>query len=115
MLFRRGTRAFNTSGQSELLERVQKHVLRSLLPEAKYSEALAATGLATLEQPRVELCSRFAPGLQESPEFCKWLPSSGAECHDRNLQSENKLTVMQARTQKFMCSPTAYFTDLLNQ
>ena len=39
-----------TGGHSELLERVQKHVLRSLLPEAKYSEALAATGLATLEQ-----------------------------------------------------------------
>ena len=59
-----------TSGQSELLERVQKHVLRSLLPEANYSEAPAATGLATLEQRWVELCGRFASALQESPEFC---------------------------------------------
>ena len=44
-----------TSGQSELLQRLQKLVLRSLLQEAKYSEALAATGLATLEQRWVEL------------------------------------------------------------
>ena len=65
MLFRRGTRGL-TSGESELLETVQKHVLRTLLPEAKYSEALAATGLATLEQRRVELCRRFASGLQEA-------------------------------------------------
>ena len=104
-----------TSDQSELLERVQKHVLRILLPQAKYPEALAAAGVATLEQRRVELCRRFASGLQESPEFFDWLLSSRAECHGRNLGSKNKLTVMQARTRGLMCSPVAYFTDLLSQ
>ena len=49
----------------------------------------------TLEQRPVELCRRLASGLQESPEFCGWLPSSRSERHGRNLRSKNKLTVMQ--------------------
>ena len=95
MLFRCGPRGL-TSGQSELLERVQKHVLRNLLPEAKYSEALAATGLATLEQRRVELCRRFASGLRESPEFCDWLPS-------RELSG--LIAIYEARTNWPLCKP----------
>ena len=95
MPFRCGTRASAVVTVNCYRERVQKHVLRSLLPDAKYFEALAATGLATLKQRRVKMCRRFASGLQESPEFCNWLPSSRAECHGRNLRSKHKLTVLQ--------------------
>ena len=57
----------------------------------------------------------FASELQESPELCDSLPSSRAECHGRNVQSQNKLTVLQARTQRFMCSPITCYTDMLKQ
>ena len=84
-----------TAGQSELLERVQKHVLRGLLPNMTYSEALEATGLTTLEQRRTEVCRRFATGLPESTEFCDWLPPSRAECHGYNSRNKNTLSIRQ--------------------
>ena len=45
-----------TEVQAEQIERVQKQVLRVILPESSYREALLATDLQTLAERWVDLC-----------------------------------------------------------
>ena len=66
-----------TTQQSLLLERVQKQTLKILLPEASYDQACAITGLAWLDNRRVELCQRFAMDLINSKALFDWFPPPG--------------------------------------
>ena len=97
-----------TSGQSEQPERVQKHVLRSLLPEAKYSEALAATGLATLEQRHAGgTMSQVFLWTPRKPEFCDWLPWGSPSASDPRAkntgQRATKGTVLTSQSLSPWC------------
>lgn len=102
-----------TCHQSDLLERVQRQVLRTILPDSSYREALLVTGLQTLNERRDHLCLKFATDLLNS-EFSGWLPPRRSDCHQRNLRSKNKLSVLTTRTKRFSMSPIAHLTRLLN-
>ena len=58
-----------TEVQAEQIESVPKQVLRLILPESSYCEALLATGLQTPADRCVELCRRFATHLMMDPEL----------------------------------------------
>ena len=62
-----------TVQQSDVLEQVQRQVLRVLLPDFSYSEARHISGLPTLSERRTKLCLNFASGLARSTEFNHWL------------------------------------------
>ena len=64
--------------QAEQIERVRKQVLRLILPDRSYHDALLATGLQTLAERRVDLCRRFATHLMMDPELRTWLPPTRA-------------------------------------
>ena len=49
--------------QSDVLEQVQRQVLRVLLPDSSYSKARHISGLPTLSERRTKLCLNFASGL----------------------------------------------------
>ena len=63
-----------TIQQSDVLEQVQRQVLRVLLPDSSYSEASHISRLPTLSERRTKLCLNFASGLARSTEFNHWLP-----------------------------------------
>ena len=55
-----------TMTQCEALERVQKRVLRLVMPDASYIEALEQTGLQTLEARREVACRKLWEDMQRS-------------------------------------------------
>ena len=68
-----------TQAQSEQTERVQKQVLRVIMPEICYPEALLAAGLQTLANRRVILWRKFATQLMKDPGLRIWLPRTRAQ------------------------------------
>lgn len=100
--------------QSDLIERVQRQVLRTILPDCSYHTALRTTGLDTLRDRRIDLCRRFANGLMKDPELRAWLPRTRGESHGRNLRNNNQLSEACPKTKRFANSPLVYMTKLLN-
>ena len=96
-----------TQSQNEQIERVQKQVLRVVLPEIYYPEALLATGLQTLATRRVILCRNFAIQLMKNPELLIWLARTRAQAHGLNLRSNDRLTSLPSKSQRFQSSPMA--------
>ena len=102
-----------TCHQSDMLERIQMQVLRTVLPDSSYREALIISGLLTLKERRQKLCLNFAQGLLES-EFSCWLPPRRGACHQRDLRNNDKLSSLTARTKRFSASPIMNCVTLLN-
>ena len=103
-----------TIQQSDVLEQVQRQVLRVLLPDSSYSEARHISGLPTLSERRTKLCLNFASGLAESTDFSNWLPPRRGKCHHHNLRNKNKLSTMPTKSGRFSSSPIMFFIKLLN-
>ena len=83
-----------TIQKSDVLEQVQRQVLRVLLPDSSYSEVRHISGLPTLSERRTKLCVSFASGLAESTDFSNRLPPRRGKCHHHNLRNKNKLSNM---------------------
>ena len=96
-----------TKVQHEQIERIQKQVLRIVLPESSYREALLATGLQTLGERRVNLCMKFAAHLMKDPEVRTWLPRTRAQAHGLNLRNNSHLSSLPYKSQRFSRSPMA--------
>ena len=103
-----------TIQQSDVLEQVQRQVLRVLLPDSSYSEARHISGLPTLSERRTKLCLNFASGLAESTDFSNWLPPRRGKCHHHNLRNKNKLSTMPTKSGRFSSSSIMFFIKLLN-
>ena len=103
-----------TIQQSDVLEQVQRQVLRVLLPDSSYSEARHISGLPTLSERRTKLCLNFASGLAESTDFSNWLPPRRGKCHHHNLCNKNKLSTMPTKSGRFSSSPIIFFINVLN-
>ena len=103
-----------TIQQSDVLEQVQRQVLRVLLPDPSYSEARHISRLPTLSERRTKLCLNFASGLARSTEFNHWLPPRRGKCHRHNLRNNNNLSTMPTKSGRFSSSPIMFFIKLLN-
>ena len=103
-----------TIQQSDVLEQVQRQVLRVLLPVSSYIEARHISGLPTLSERRTKLCLNFASGLAESTDFSNWLPLRRGKCYHHNLRNKNKLSTMPTKSGRFSSSPIMFFIKLLN-
>ena len=103
-----------TIQQSDVLEQVQRQVLRVLLPDFSYSEARHISGLPTLSERRTKLCLNFASGLARSTEFNHWLPPHSGKCHRHNLRNNNNLSTMPTKSGRFSSGPIMFFIKLLN-
>ena len=103
-----------TIQQSDVLEQVQRQVLRVLLPDSSYSEARHISGLPTLSERCTKLYLNFASGLAESTDFSNWLPPRRGKCHHHNLHNNKKLSTMPTKSGRFSSSPIMFFNKLLN-
>ena len=103
-----------TIQQSDVLEQVQRQVLRVFLLDSSYSEARHISGLPTLSERRTKLCVNFASGHAESTDFSNWLPPRRGKCHHHNLRNKNKLSTMPTKSGRFSSSRIMFFTKLLN-
>ena len=103
-----------TIQQSDVLEQVQRQVLRVLLPDSSYSEASHISGLPTLSERRTKLCLNFASGLARRTVFNHWLPPRRGKCHRQNLRNNNNLSTMPTKSGRFSSSPIMFFIKLIN-
>ena len=97
-----------TIQRSDVLEQVQRQVLRVLLLDSSYSEARHISGLPTLPERRTKLCLNFASGLAESTDFSNWLPPRRGKCHHHNLRNKNKLSTMPTKSGRFSSRPIMF-------
>ena len=89
--------------QSEVLEQVQRQVLRVLLPDSSYSKARHISGLPTLSERRTKLWLNLASGLTKSTDFSNWLPQ----------RRENVIaTTSVIRTNYPLCLPSRWLFQL---
>ena len=104
-----------TVAESKDIERVQKAGLQVILgPRYKnYENALAKCGLKTLNQRRVELCTRFAKKSAKHEKHRKWFVPNLKTTITRSKQP--KYCPVFSRTVRFDKSPLSYLTKLLNQ
>ena len=96
------------------IERVQKIAFAVILgPDYKsYKEACVSLTMETLEKRREKLAYSFARKSAKHPEHKHCLVQNQ---NNVNTRSQKPAFVpAQGRTQRFMCSPIPYLTDLLN-
>ena len=96
-----------TIQQSDVLEQVQRQVLRVLLPDTSYSEVRHTS------ERRTKLCLNFASGLAESTDFSNWLPPRRGKCHHHNLRNKNKLSTMSTKSGRFSSRPIMFLNYVL--
>ena len=106
-----------TKGESLELERVQKafhHIALGNL-YVNYDNALAITGLETLESRRIKLCVNFAKKASRHPKHKQWFVPSSPDLHNtRSLKVNVKFKKPFCRLKRFEKSPIPYLTSLLN-
>ena len=102
-----------TKGEQHDLERIQKVALRIILKEnyTTYSDALKATGLATLKARRAKLCLNFAKGCVKNSVTSDIFPVNSSTANTRNHE---KYFVYPAKTGRLAKSAIPYMAGLLN-
>ena len=105
-----------TKAQINQLECVQKCALAIILQEdyVSYSYALSSVNLEYLQDRRHALCLKFARKAQKHPKFSKWFCSNNQAGVDTRSDKKH-LKPVQFRTCRFVKSPIAYLTRLLNE
>ena len=104
-----------TKAQISQLERVQKSALSIILRQdyVGYDNALTLTGLDSLVSRRHRLCLVFAKKALKNPKFSYWFKAKSVLTYNTRTK-KTKLEPVQARTARYMKSPIAYLTKLLN-
>ena len=97
------------------LERVQKNALRIILKDdyLSYSNALNATGLATLFERRSQLCLKFAQSCLKNDQMKKIFPLNDVDL-TMDTRFREKFKVTAARTERLKNSAVPYMQRLLN-
>ena len=78
---------------------------------SSYTIALKILGLEQLEVRRVRLCLSFALKAEKHPKFQKWFVPNLKTYNTRN---KTKYKEIHAKHARYMQSPLAYLTKLLN-
>jgi len=88
-----------TRTQCDALERVQRRVLRLVLPELSYMKALATTGLQTLQERRDAACRKLFKEIQEIKHPLRHLlPPGGTTV--RSLRSKRQFPLPKCKTNR---------------
>ena len=104
-----------TIKQTQQIERIQKRACRIILGSTytSYTEALSCTGLQTLEDRRLHLCTEFAKKCLTSEKYSDWFPLN-TRTHSMSLRNTRTYQVSKFRTLRYGNSPIPYLTKLLN-
>ena len=108
-----------TSDDVIALERVQKTACAIILGReySGYENALEKLRLRTLEERRVELCTKFARKAVKNEKYKHWFVESGRSAQDIKTRSKKNTTEykpIKFRTDRYRNSPLPYLTSLLN-
>ena len=108
-----------TSDDVIALERVQKTACAIILGREYngYENALEKLRLRTLEERRVELCTKFARKTAKNEKYQHWFVETGRSAQDittRSKKNTTKYKPIKFRTDRFRDSPLPYLTSLLN-
>ena len=106
-----------TQRQHDMLERVQKRVLRIILwPNYPgYEAALAQLNLSSLRERREQLTLRLGMSILRSPQHRGLLPPTLGEVHGRNTRHHQRLQPVRCRTEKRKKSSVPYVVTLINE
>ena len=104
-----------TAQQAQQLERIQKRACRIILGPTytTYTEALASTGLQSLEERRYHLCAQFANKCITSDRYADLFPVNNRS-HSMCLRKTNPYRVPRYRTNRYGNSSIPYLTQILN-
>ena len=104
-----------TAEQSELLERLQKRVLKIVYGfDLTYEELLNRSGLTTLNERRKTAFEKFTVKMASNSKFSgRWFPRWENE-FDLNLREEKKYIEFHARTQRLYNSQLYQMRRFLN-
>ncbi len=80
----------------EDIERVQKRVLKIIVPSLSYCEALTITNLTTLRERRRKLCEQFLQKNKNSDRLIELLPDLKTSKY--NLRSQDKYNTYECKT-----------------
>ena len=104
-----------TEKQSMKLESIQKRACRIILGAKynSYTEALELTGLKTLSNRRLQLCTKFTVDCTKSKRYTDWFPHNN-KTHFMNLRKSRPYQTFKFRTNRYAHSPLPYLCSLLN-
>ena len=104
-----------TEEQSKKQESIQKRACRIILGAKynSYTEALDLTGLQTLSNRRIQLCTKFAVDCTRSDRYSEWFPLNN-KTHGMTLRRSRTYQTLRSRTLRYGKSPLPYLCDLLN-
>ena len=104
-----------TEEQSKKLESIQKRACRIILGAKynSYTEALDLTGLQTLSNRRVQLCTKFAVDCTRSDRYSERFPLNN-KTYGMTLRRSRTYQTLRSRTLRYGKSPLPYLCDLLN-
>ena len=96
------------------IERVQRAALNIILGYrySTYKEALQWFNIDSLEDRRVQLCSKFAHKAVKHDKFKNWFKVNHARTRTR--QEQPKYCHVRARLGRYQKSPLSYLTAILN-
>ena len=97
------------------LERVQKAALHIILGNdyTSYQDALDCFEIGSLEERRVQLCSKFAKKAIKHSKFKNWFKVNSLRTSPR--QDQPKFCHVRARLGRYLKSPLSYLTAILNK
>ena len=99
------------------MERVQKSFFQIALGSeySKYEDALAQTGMYTLENRRTKLCLSFGKKAAKHPKHSHWFEEKSYEKLPNTRSVKQKYNETICRLERFKNSPIPYLTILLNE
>ncbi len=83
----------------EDIERVQKRVLKIIVPSLSYCEALTITNLTTLRERRRKLREQFLQKNKNGDRLIELLPD--LKTSNYNLRSQDKYNTYECKTDRF--------------
>ena len=105
-----------TNGEVKDLERVQKSFFRIALGSeySNYEDALAQTGMETLEKRRTKLCLGFGQKAAKHPKHSHWFEKIDFDKGPNTRSVKQKFKEPICRLERYRKSPIPYLTRLLN-
>ena len=101
-----------TEEQSKKLESILKSVCRIILGAKynSYTDSLDLTGLQTLSNRRIQLCTKFAVDCTRSDRYSEWFPLNN-KTHGMTLRWSRTYQTLRSRTLRYGKSPLPYLCD----
>ena len=100
--------------QTQQIERIQKRACRIILGSTytSYTDALSTTGLHTLQERRLHLCTQFAKKCTTSEKYTEWFPLNDRS-HSMRLRNTRTYQVPKFRTERYGNSSIPYLIHCL--